>query len=170
MTFAQRWNRLTTHFSERIPVVKRSISVMTIHCATQKKNKYKLCGENTEFIGFALISTAVNWWIYFAKRLTRNETASESKLSSRQDHTHTHTQTNTHTHIFLQYVYADTMQVPLTPTSSSQEFETRKHVPQTRRKFFTRLHGITAQTTDSFPLNATKVAGAIFPAHNSRLS
>ena len=27
MTFAQRRNRLTTHFSERIPVVKRHISV-----------------------------------------------------------------------------------------------------------------------------------------------
>jgi len=27
MTFAQRRNRLTTHFSERIPVVKRRISV-----------------------------------------------------------------------------------------------------------------------------------------------
>jgi len=27
MTFAQRQNRLTTHFSERIPVVKRHISV-----------------------------------------------------------------------------------------------------------------------------------------------
>jgi len=29
MTFAQRRNRLTTHFSERIPVVKRRISVVT---------------------------------------------------------------------------------------------------------------------------------------------
>ena len=29
MTFAQRRNRLTTHFSERIPVVKRRISVFT---------------------------------------------------------------------------------------------------------------------------------------------
>ena len=28
MTFAQRRNRLTTHFSERIPVVKRRISVL----------------------------------------------------------------------------------------------------------------------------------------------
>jgi len=28
MTFAQRQNRLTTHFSERIPVVKRRISVL----------------------------------------------------------------------------------------------------------------------------------------------
>jgi len=28
MTFAQRRNRLTTHFSERIPVVKRHISVV----------------------------------------------------------------------------------------------------------------------------------------------
>ena len=28
MTFAQRRNRLTTHFSERIPVVKRRISVI----------------------------------------------------------------------------------------------------------------------------------------------
>ena len=27
MTFAQRRNRVTTHFSERIPVVKRRISV-----------------------------------------------------------------------------------------------------------------------------------------------
>jgi len=30
MTFAQRRNRLTTHFSERIPVVKRRISVLYI--------------------------------------------------------------------------------------------------------------------------------------------
>jgi len=29
MTFAQRQNRLTTHFSERIPIVKRRISVHT---------------------------------------------------------------------------------------------------------------------------------------------
>ena len=29
MTFAQRRNRLTTHFSERIPVVKRRISVLS---------------------------------------------------------------------------------------------------------------------------------------------
>ena len=29
MTFPQRGNRLTTHFSERIPVVKRRISVVT---------------------------------------------------------------------------------------------------------------------------------------------
>jgi len=28
MTFAQRQNRLTTHFSERIPVVKRRTSVL----------------------------------------------------------------------------------------------------------------------------------------------
>jgi len=28
MTFAQRQNRLTTHFSERIPVVKRRISIL----------------------------------------------------------------------------------------------------------------------------------------------
>ena len=29
MTFAQRRNRLTTHFSERIPVVKRGISILS---------------------------------------------------------------------------------------------------------------------------------------------
>jgi len=29
MTFAQLRNRLTTHFSERIPVFKRRISVLT---------------------------------------------------------------------------------------------------------------------------------------------
>jgi len=28
MTFAQRRNRLTTHFSERIPLVKRRVSVL----------------------------------------------------------------------------------------------------------------------------------------------
>jgi len=34
MTFTQRRNRLTTHFSERVPVVKRLISVMAhlLHC------------------------------------------------------------------------------------------------------------------------------------------
>jgi len=31
MTFAQRRNRLTTHFSERIPVVKRRTSVLIIY-------------------------------------------------------------------------------------------------------------------------------------------
>jgi len=30
MTFAQRRNSLTTHFSERIPVVKRRISVVVV--------------------------------------------------------------------------------------------------------------------------------------------
>jgi len=34
MTFALRRNRLTTHFSEGIPVIKRRISV---HCATHHK-------------------------------------------------------------------------------------------------------------------------------------
>jgi len=40
MTFAQRRNRLTTHFSERIPVVKRRMTVYestTKHC-----HKYKM--------------------------------------------------------------------------------------------------------------------------------
>ena len=31
MTFAQRRNRLKTHFTERIPVVKRRISVVLCH-------------------------------------------------------------------------------------------------------------------------------------------
>jgi len=30
MTFAQRRNRLTTHFSERFPVVKRRVSVLVL--------------------------------------------------------------------------------------------------------------------------------------------
>jgi len=30
MTFAQRRNHLTTHFSERIPVVKRRISLIIV--------------------------------------------------------------------------------------------------------------------------------------------
>jgi len=34
MTFAQRRNRLTTHFSERIPAIKRRISV-GITCACE---------------------------------------------------------------------------------------------------------------------------------------
>jgi len=38
MTFAQRRNCLTTHFSERIPVVKRRISVFdwSLWCRSQK--------------------------------------------------------------------------------------------------------------------------------------
>ena len=32
MTFAQRRNRLTTHFSERIPVVKRRMAVFSNSC------------------------------------------------------------------------------------------------------------------------------------------
>jgi len=32
MTFAQRRNRLTAHFSERIPVVKRRVSVQCQAC------------------------------------------------------------------------------------------------------------------------------------------
>ena len=32
MTFAQRRNRLTTHFSERIAVVKRRVSVLMAQC------------------------------------------------------------------------------------------------------------------------------------------
>jgi hypothetical protein len=32
MTFAQRQNRLTTHFSERIPVVKLRLSVRLVKC------------------------------------------------------------------------------------------------------------------------------------------
>jgi len=37
MTFAQRRNRLTTHFSERIPFVKRRVAVFTSWIALQKK-------------------------------------------------------------------------------------------------------------------------------------
>jgi hypothetical protein len=32
VTFAQRWNRLTTHFSENIPVVKRRMTVFCFVC------------------------------------------------------------------------------------------------------------------------------------------
>ena len=47
-------------FLRRYPVVKRRISVITAHCETQAKHQYTLCGENVEFIGFALTGTAVN--------------------------------------------------------------------------------------------------------------
>ena len=36
MTFAQRRNRLTTHFSERIPVVKRRISLITCYVMPER--------------------------------------------------------------------------------------------------------------------------------------
>jgi len=35
MTFAQRRNRLTTHFSERIPVVKRRVYVLSRKAKSQ---------------------------------------------------------------------------------------------------------------------------------------
>jgi len=38
MMFAQRRNRLTTHFSERIPVVKRRITVHCIKGWTEARN------------------------------------------------------------------------------------------------------------------------------------
>jgi len=37
MTFAQRRNRLTTHFSEYIPLVKRR---MTVHCVTDNESNH----------------------------------------------------------------------------------------------------------------------------------
>jgi len=36
MTFVQRRNRLTTHFSERIPVVKRPISLLTCYVIQER--------------------------------------------------------------------------------------------------------------------------------------
>ena len=54
-TFAQRRNRLTTHFSERIPVVKRGISVLsTIRPASYTPP------ENHEFQMSTLIKPKVN--------------------------------------------------------------------------------------------------------------
>jgi len=43
MTFAQRQNRLTTHFSERIPVVKRRISVCMKHGEGTLVNPFSAC-------------------------------------------------------------------------------------------------------------------------------
>ena len=40
MTFAQRRNRLTTHFSERIPVVKRRMAVIS---STKSWRRYSYC-------------------------------------------------------------------------------------------------------------------------------
>jgi len=43
MTFAQRRNRLTTHFSERIPVVKRRMSVICSMVESDLKYLAPLC-------------------------------------------------------------------------------------------------------------------------------
>jgi len=40
MTFAQRRNRLTTHFSERIPVVKRRMTTSSSRTATVHSVSY----------------------------------------------------------------------------------------------------------------------------------
>jgi len=43
MTITQRWNRLTTHFSERIAVVKRRMSVFpSFSYASKKRNTWSL--------------------------------------------------------------------------------------------------------------------------------
>jgi len=42
MTFAQRRNRLTTHFSERIPVVKRRMAVVFIQKEKEKHLKQRV--------------------------------------------------------------------------------------------------------------------------------
>jgi len=44
MTFAQRRNRLTTHFSERIPVFKRRMNV-SWYVGTEVYGKIGLTGE-----------------------------------------------------------------------------------------------------------------------------
>jgi len=45
MTFAQRRNRLTTHFSERIPVVKRLISVLASTSARPRQTEEDHTGQ-----------------------------------------------------------------------------------------------------------------------------
>jgi hypothetical protein len=67
MTFAQRRNRLTTHFSERIPVVNRGISVFVRYTlnVTHKTNGYtfrappcvhSVCHITLIFIHFKIVS------------------------------------------------------------------------------------------------------------------
>ena len=43
MTFARRRNRLTTHFSERIPVVKRRTSLLGV----ANKTTFEFCEQST---------------------------------------------------------------------------------------------------------------------------
>jgi len=45
MTFAQRRNRLTTHFSERIPVVKRRMTVQSRHSFSDSGFKVQTLDE-----------------------------------------------------------------------------------------------------------------------------
>jgi hypothetical protein len=57
MTFAQRRNRLTTHFSERVPVVKRRISVLSPPC------QYSHCALHSNgliWCGFCGLDTSSN--------------------------------------------------------------------------------------------------------------
>jgi len=63
MKFAQRRNRLTTHFSERIPVVKRRISVYiryyNIWTRATNKQHDSLCLRNTVFVEKSRVSYLV---------------------------------------------------------------------------------------------------------------
>ena len=56
MTFAQRRNRLTTHFSGRIPVVKRHISLVA---PVRALETYTRTGDTTPLI----LSLGTRWWV-----------------------------------------------------------------------------------------------------------
>ena len=56
MTFAQQRNRLTTHFSEGIPVVKRRISVLVLYLSSHKR---VLAKQDRDRLSFTLLFPSV---------------------------------------------------------------------------------------------------------------
>jgi len=58
MTFAQRRNRLTTHFSERIPVVKRSNSVFRLLMTFLRRRIFARQADSKSLRSFSLSGSA----------------------------------------------------------------------------------------------------------------
>jgi len=61
MAFTQRQNRLTTHFSERIPVVKRRIFVMPFVIKCQQILAVKFYASKTRLV-FTTITALPSWY------------------------------------------------------------------------------------------------------------
>ena len=111
MTFAQRRNRLTTHFSERIPVVKRRISVVW------------LAGQNLQSEVKTVDGEGLYPWDTRRSRMApqilsqRSHSEDDSRQQSAAIRSHKH---NTRTlHVVLLLLVYDTFRQSIRPSSDS---------------------------------------------------
>ena len=76
MTFAQRRNRLTTPFSERIPVVKRRISTASVDNSSLREARWNKCVATRNILGHKL-------HLLLRSGIDRTHTATRTELVKR---------------------------------------------------------------------------------------